>query len=77
MWWLIASPEEELGDKSKRNGASAMGKDICYMLCVLHGALSFVCGKYFAGGKDRRTAEAVHLEARTWRNKDGATINYS
>lgn len=26
------------------------------------------------GGKDE--AEAVDLEAKTWRNRDGATINY-
>lgn len=49
------------------NGASATGKDICYVLCVVHRAAPFVCdGNLLVvriGGKD--VAEAVHLEAKT------------
>lgn len=46
------------------------------MLCLVCGsAWSAICLPVVRiGGED--IAEAIHLEAKTQRNKDGATINY-
>lgn len=49
---------------------SRLWKKMYVMSCVWFGLQYHL----FAGGKD--IAEAIHLEAKTQRNKDGATINY-